>query len=317
MTESSGSPPQAGVPEQAAAENPARAGVPDNRADGESSLRAVVSVVTTLGPPLTIATALMIYFGWARSATQAEEMGLDVSLFGYSTQDYVLQSISTLYIPLLCIATLALAGLGLHRRVDAALRRPPAQSVLRGAGRSAFFAGLVLIVLALGIASATRGALLAPLTIAFGTVVAAYGAWLRTAAGTGSGGTSAPPASHRALRMLLVGGVVTSALFWAVSDFATIVGRGYAQQVEANVEDMPRVTVFSGASLGIEAPGVLEEPMTRAPANGTAFRYRTSGLRFLVSSGGRMFLLHDGWTVGDGTVVVLPDNDQLRWQFSR
>ena len=56
----------------------------------DSPMRAAVSVLTTLGPPLTIATALMFYFGWARSDVQARYMGLDVSLFGFSTQDYVL-----------------------------------------------------------------------------------------------------------------------------------------------------------------------------------------------------------------------------------
>ena len=46
-------------------------------------------------------------------------------------------------------------------------------------------------------------------------------------------------------------------------------------------------------------------------------RYRTTGLRFLAVSGGRMFLVHDGWTPRRGTVIVLPDNEQVRWQFSR
>src|SRR5690606_32792219 len=73
---------------------------------GESPLRSALSVVTTLGPPLTIVTALMIYFGWARSDAQAQFMGVDVRLFGFSTQDYVLQSISTLYLPLLVMAVL-------------------------------------------------------------------------------------------------------------------------------------------------------------------------------------------------------------------
>jgi hypothetical protein len=71
---------------------------------------APLSVVTTLGPPLTIATALMFYFGWARSDTQARYMGLDVSLFGYSTQDYVLRSTKLLFIPLLVILSLALVS---------------------------------------------------------------------------------------------------------------------------------------------------------------------------------------------------------------
>lgn len=43
----------------------------------------------------------------------------------------------------------------------------------------------------------------------------------------------------------------------------------------------------------------------------------TAGLCFLVSPGGRIFLLHNGWTPWHGTVIVLRDDDGLRWQFSR
>jgi hypothetical protein len=62
---------------------------------------------------------------------------------------------------------------------------------------------------------------------------------------------------------------------------------------------------------------VREERVTvGSDASKDALRYRTTGLRFLVRSGGRMFLLHDGWTPQRGTVIVLPDNEQVRWQFS-
>jgi hypothetical protein len=70
-------------------------------------------------------------------------MGLDVSLFGFSTQDYVLQSISTLYVPLLATAALALGWLALHQRVDRALAQPAARPTLRLAGRVALGAGLL------------------------------------------------------------------------------------------------------------------------------------------------------------------------------
>ncbi|MFD7160903.1 hypothetical protein ACFV9C_40395 [Kribbella sp. NPDC059898] len=280
----------------------------------ESPLQAVLSVLTTLGPPLTIATALMIYFGWARSDTQAREMGLDVSLFGFSAQDYIMNSISSLYLPLLVIAGLALGGLAVHRRVDAALRRTESRAVLRTAGRIALLAGLAAIALAVVLAAAFRSGveLFAPLVVAVGTVVAAYGAWLRTAAG--DSGPAALPVWHRALRMLLIGGVVTAALFWAVSDFATVVGRGYALQIQSDVPDLPRVTAVSSTPLGVEGPGVTETPVV---LGGKVLYYRTTGLRLLAGSGGRMFLLHDGWTPGHGTVIVLPDSDQIRWQFSR
>src|SRR4051794_8995316 len=58
-----------------------------------TSIQSLLSAVGTFGPPVTIVTALLVYFGWARSQRQAQAMGLDVSQFGYSTQDYVLRSI--------------------------------------------------------------------------------------------------------------------------------------------------------------------------------------------------------------------------------
>jgi hypothetical protein len=46
-------------------------------------------------------------------------------------------------------------------------------------------------------------------------------------------------------------------------------------------------------------------------------RYRTTGLRLLARSGGRMLLVHDGWNPRTGTVIVVPDSNELVWQFSR
>ena len=286
----------------------------------ESPLRSALSVLTTIGPPVTIATALMIYFGWARSDTQARTMGLDVSLFRYTTQDYLLLSISTLYVPLLVVATLALGGLALHRRVDEALRRPTARATLRTVGRAALVVGLGVSGAAVTIAAGgtDQAPLIIPLGLAGGTAIAAYGGWLASVASDADAAGSNLPAWQRALRLLLVGSVITLALFWEVSNFASVVGRGYAQQIEATVPRLPRVIAFSPTALGIEAPGVREERIEAGPdSSNETDRYRTTGLRFLVSSGGRIFLLHDGWKARGGTVIVLPDNEQVRWQFSR
>jgi hypothetical protein len=286
----------------------------------ESPLRSALSVLTTLGPPLTVATALMFYFGWVRSDTQARFMGLDVSLFGFSTQDYVLQSISTLYIPLLVTAALALGWLALHQRVDRALGRPSSRPALRTAGRAAL--GVGVFVAASAVLTATlnrnRAPLVIPLVLAAGAAIAAYGGWLARAAGDSRAPLPASPPWQRALRALLVGSVITLALFWEVSNYAGVVGRGYALEIANRVPGLPRATAFSTIPLGIQAPDVREERLNVGPDAGKdTLRYRTTGLRFLVRSGGRMFLLHDGWTPQRGTVIVLPDNEQVRWQFSR
>lgn len=281
----------------------------------DTPLRTALSVLSTIGPPLTIATALMFYFGWARSSAQARAMGVDESLFGFSTQDYVLRSISALYVPLLAMAALALGWLTMHRRVADALSRPAARPSLRTAGRLALALGLSVAIFSVLFAAAypDRGTLVVPLALAAGTTLAAYGGWLARAAGDSHSSPPAAPPWQGALHKLLVGSVITLALFWELSDYAGVVGRGYAQEIERLVPRLPRATAFSQSPLGIEAPGVREE----AIGTGETVSYRTRGLRFLVHSGGRLFLVHDGWTPEGGAVIVLPDNEEVRWQFSR
>lgn len=307
--------PSADAGEQDASVAPRSSGL----ASGESPLRSALSVLTTLGPPLTIATALMFYFGWARSDTQARYMGLDVSLFGYSTQDYVLRSITTLYIPLLVTVSFALGWLTVHRRIVWALDRPTSRPTLRTAGRAALGVGLLVTAGAVLVATLDRSVapLVVPLAMAGGAAAAAYGGWLAGAADDAPTSRPVVPPWQRALRTLLIGGVITLALFWELSTYAGVVGRGYGLQIARSVPTLPRAIAYSAAPLGIQAPGVQEERINVGPDAKDALRYRTMGLRFLVRSGGRMFLLHDGWTPQRGTVIVLPDNEQVRWQFSR
>jgi hypothetical protein len=305
---------------------PSTSASPSGPANDESPLRSALSVLTTLGPPLTIATALMFYFGWARSDAQAHYMGLDVSLFGYSTQDYVLRSIKLLYIPLLVIAALALGWLSLHHHIVGALGRPSSRPALRAAGRTAVGIGLAVAIggaLAVTLNPALAP-LVMPLVLAAGTATAAYGGWLAGAACDPDTERPTSPPWQGALRTLLVGSVITLALFWEVSNYAGVVGRSYALQISKSLQTStsitapPRATAFSATPLGIQAPGVHEERLNVDPgADKDQPRYRITGLRFLVRSGGRMFLLHDGWTPQRGTVIVVPDNDQVRWQFSR
>lgn len=299
---------------------PAPAAAPDR---AESPLKSLLSVVGTIGPPITIVTSLMIYFGWARSDRQARLMGLDVSLFGYTTQDYVLMSISTLFVPLLAVAGMGLAALALHHRVEVSLQDPSSHARLDRAGRVALMAGLLGALLAVVWAilrpEGPVASLLAPIILALGTAVAAYGAWLADAAHDPAAGAPrrSPAASQRALRALLVGTVMTLTLLWAMSTYAGIVGSGYTERLARTVSQRPHVTAISVSTLGIEAPGVTESRIATKNGEEDAIRYRTTGLRLLARSGGRMFLLHDGWSPDDGTVIVLPDNEAIRWQFSR
>ncbi|HEX2774299.1 MAG TPA: hypothetical protein VHN18_17975 [Micromonosporaceae bacterium] len=283
------------------------------------TLQSAISVLTTLGPPVTLATALMIYFGWARTQEQARYMGLDGSLFGYTTQDYVMRSISTLFIPLLILAALGLGWLAAHTRIAAALRRPARGRMLRYVGRVMFYVGLAVAALSVLVVTLdrSRAPLVVPLALAGGTAVAAYGQWLAAAAGVRRGERPSNAAWLGALKTLVVGGIIALALFWELSAYAGVVGRGSALQIARSVDSLPRATVLSNAPLNITAQGVREERLPGGGAATGAAQYRTTGLRLMVRSGGRIFLLHDEWTPQRGTVIVLSDSAQLTWQFSR
>ena len=71
--------------------------------------------------------------------------------------------------------------------------------------------------------------------------------------------------------------------------------------------------VTSTSPLEICAEGVDEQPVQDS---GGPVRYRTTGLLLLGRSGGKIILLHDQWSPGHGSVIVVADSDQLTWQFS-
>ena len=299
----------------------------------------VFAVLGALSALLTLVTAVLFYFGWRRSDVQARAMGVDVSLFGFSSSDYVLRSISALYLPLLVALGLLLAAGLLHGRVLAGLQAPAwrvpgrreraaaaAARVARGAIWTA--AACVGLVLAAGLPS-LPGAVetaaarlqeqqwLVPLVLVAAVLVATCGGWLaqrlrppvRPAA-------SSPWAAL--LPPLVAAGAVLLGTFWLLEEYASAVGRGQAVQLAQGVDRLPRAVVLSARPLHLDVPGVAEQ---RLPATGggpqDAAGFRTTGLRLLARSGGKVVLLHDGWEPRTGTVVVLPDSDELTWQFSR
>jgi hypothetical protein len=285
--------------------------------DAAATIRSALSVVTTVGTPLTLITALMLYFGWARSNAQSSWMGVDVSLFRFSAQDYVLRSISTLFLPLVVTGVVGIVWLAIHQRIRASIRTNGPRSAAGRAGS---------ITMCLGVAAALAGVVLAamripwppgsvafPLLITAGTTFAAYGRQLTHLAKPASAAENAVPRWQVVLQNLLIGAVIALATFWAVGEYAAIVGRGFGQDIEGSVSALPRATAISESPLGIEAPNVATNPISLGPKT----LYRTTGLRLLGESGGRLFLLNDGWTRRTGSIVVLDNDKSVRWQFSR
>lgn len=272
--------------------------------------KRAVEMLAVIGPPLTISTALLVYFGWARTDAQAKAMGLDVSLFGYTVQDFVLRSIPSLFIPLVWLLIMAVLWLALDRFLAGQL----------AAGRAAGIRRLAAVILIAGIGCAAamwlvvilqpeRTVLFVPYIMAAGVLLAAWGLslWRRSTEGPGRSGAALSRGSEKTLVFCLV----SLLLFWGTSDYAQALGRGLAVSYEQRSMLLPTAVVYSKDRLGISAPNVREQ------SSGTAEQpvYQYTGLRLLVVSGGRIFLLNEGWTLRSGKVVVLRDDPGMRVEY--
>jgi hypothetical protein len=281
-----------------------------------------------LGAFVTLGTATMYYFGWRRSDVQAQAMEMDVSLFGFSTQDYVLRGLSSLYPPLLVLGALIAGWLGVHELVVRSLMSPRLQGPLRGRvvvwlRWTTVVAVAVAIVCVLytweGSTAAPRWPVIpigraigtwrwtVPALLVVATLSAIYAAWIRRQLTNHRRG---PYTWRTVLLAVVVVSTVLLGVFWVLEDYAVTIGRRNAELVGRRVVTLPRATVVSPTSLHIEAAGVIEEELDDGV-------FKTSGLRLLARSGGKIILLHDGWSPGTGTVIVVADSEEFVWQFQR
>ena len=276
-----------------------------------SARSTFVSVIAAIGPPITILTALLYYFGWTRTSAQASAMGLDVSLFGYSPQDYIIRSVNALYTPLVGALVASLLWLVIDRWLAALIKR---------AGKDgAWVARFTIIPIGIGILVAVgtlvflivegRAVLFTPYLIAAGVLLAAWGVRLHRKIVAADGQTIS--IEQRATETTLVLALVTLLLFWGSADVAQGLGRRLALTYEGTVTELPRSAVYSSERLAIGVPNVHEEQIGTPESP----EYRYTGLRLLVLSGGRFFFLHDGWNLATGTVIILPDDNKVRMEF--
>jgi hypothetical protein len=108
--------------------------------------------------------------------------------------------------------------------------------------------------------------------------------------------------------------LIVLATFWTVAIYATDIGRQRAERTAAKLHERISVSIFSQKRLNIEGPGVVE---AKSVDTESLFQYAYSGLRLLIHSNGKYFLLPTCWSPQSGHTVVIPDDDSLRFEFGR
>lgn len=272
-------------------------------------LRSIVVVIGNV----TVLSALLVYFGWKRSEVQAAALGIDESLLGMSTQEYILRSVGSVLVLLIVMALFGMLWVLLDRWLSLRINRHGAADPVYLWASRLLPAAIVLLPLAalIGRDWWPEGAYIGfPLLCAAGLLLLIYALSLRAALPDSVPLSAGTDSVLRACTAALV----AVALFTAATNYATVEAVQLASAFERQVPNLPGVVIHSVDPLNIEAPGVR----LAHSGNETGYEYRYSGLRLLERVGGQYFLISDEWTRQSGVVVVLRDDEPgVRYEFVR
>jgi hypothetical protein len=288
---------------------------PDAVGASTRNLRALVSILGAAAAPPAVVVALAYYFAVKRQQTLALHFGIDTSVLGYSTKDYLLRGGDALFLALLFASLTGLVAIAAHvaltRHAEAtwpAARLRATSVALEVVGAVLLVIGLVAVFEPLPLNIVVRS-----LSFGVGIVLLAYGVYFGgRVRGAGFFHQTGPRELDPLLvtSLALIGVVVFLSVFWATKDLAQALGRGQARRLERSLSTQPGAIVYSERRLYL--PGVSE-----AALSGGGYRFRYTGLRLLVRSAGKYFLIPDGWSRASGVVVVLRDDESMRVEFTR
>ncbi|WP_353826573.1 hypothetical protein [Agromyces sp. SYSU T0242] len=275
--------------------------------------KVVIEWIGVLLPFTTVLTALAFWFGWTLTNSRSRYLGVDASVFGFTPTDYILRSADAVIVPIILICLGGLLWVSLIAGVNVLLDRPELRHPVRIGATIALALALVGVLVALramfvGFAPGTHY-LAAPMVLGVSALLAGTSATVLRR-------TAADP-KQRLARLwgrsgvVLIATIVVASLFWGSTLYADALGRGRGRDVEQQLGRLPSVVVFSAVPLGLEPPA---EP--QPVDDGGRYVVRYDGLRLLLKSDGSYFLLPDGWRSGEGPVIVLRDDGDIRIEFT-
>ncbi|MFB9474060.1 hypothetical protein ACFFR3_31575 [Nonomuraea salmonea] len=265
-------------------------------------------IVTHIVTPTTLVAAIMMYFGAVRANTMYAQFGVDQSMLGLSFQDYVLRSVTLAVEPLVLVLVVVLIAPPVHAWLTRAA----------GRHRTAAMWGLA-VAAAVGAAGTVTGLLglagwavlpryFLPLCLGAGIIILVYAESLY---GRLNGHTT--PATRGVVRRAACGALLLLLLLWSVTEYAQRKGWEAAVAYRADTGMLPSTVVYAARRLFLEGPGITE---TTLPDQNAMFRYRYTGLRLLIHSNQRYFLLPACWATSPwARAIALPADGSLRLEF--
>lgn len=263
----------------------------------------LVEIITKVLGPTTVIAALMFYLGWVRTDRVFRHFGVDSSLVSFSVQDYIMRSVDTTVEPLRVLLSAALVAILLHACLSWLARRYAC------IGR---WPMLLAVWIGITVAGLSEGAKQFELATSM-----EYALWWTVGVGLAAYGWTIAPGPRRradrvndALLAWVAAALFVVGLFWTVEAYAISRGDEIGNWLEqSRATSKPCVIVHSREALGIYTPGVLTAELVDTQS---AYRYRYTGLRLLIRSGEKLFLLPATWADGEPITLVLADSDGVR-----
>jgi hypothetical protein len=286
-------------------------------ADEHTPQRKALALFGAVIAPTTVLTALLFYFGMLHAYWFFQYFGVNYTVLGLTTPDYLLRSADGLFVPLTVLGVVALVGSWLYRSARFLVpdRMWPALRALAGPVAAGLGLGFVTVAgLAVVNPSAFETTLGLPgLCLALGVLLlVSVPPLLRLRS------TAEPPESLPAV--VAVGEwaacflLVSVGLFWAAGDYSAAVGTGRGMQVAAELPGSPDIVLYSEKRLQVNLLGVEEQQCTKADS---AYGFRYVGLKLVMQAGDRYLFLPANWQPGTAPALVVPRTDSLRLEFSR
>lgn len=283
----------------APAEHP-KSGTTVNSGEGRALGTAIAVLV-----PTGLLTTIIYYFGYRSAKSFYGYFGISLSELDLSSTQYFAFTADIAFRP---IATSLLAAFVIFS-AHQFLRHAVLGKRLERARTMAWALIVVSAVLAaIGLVGLYGGRGGAPSALAFASAVALseYAMWLGTQCDGLRAGFAELVRSGVEVRRGIMLALFLAFVFWAVTDLAFERGHERARLIEASLAFQAQAVVYSEKDLHLPGPGVTP---TRLEQPEGAFTYRYNGLRQLLYSRDRWFLLPKGWTHANGsTVIVLHDD---------
>lgn len=289
----------------------------DGPAAGLKRFQSSLELISSIVAPSSLVTGLLFYFGWVYTSARSLYFGIDPSILGFSTADYILRSFDVLQVPLGATMILVLLLLKAHSRLTVWAADPGNHLWLRRIEASIGAFGVLSFVI--GLSGLTSKPILGTkfltthLGLFFGAGALAYAGHLKRRFPDRPGGPG-PTARVGLFSAVLVGLFMTMNLFLAVGQWADAAGRGAAQRLESALPfARPAVSLYSKQDLRIDGPGVVAIGFADPEA---AYRFKYTGLTLLIRSADKYFLLPTQWSRGNAVAIVLKESDSIRMEFT-